>query len=66
MFTSSYNQVSNTFSISRLTAESTLEIGLNMYGLCKVHKDIINNCPLFQPILSTINTPTYKLANLLF
>ena len=33
-----------------------------MYGLCKVHKDIIDNCPRFRPILSAINTPTYKLA----
>ena len=31
-----------------------------MYGLCKVHKDVINNCPPFRPILSAINTPTYK------
>ena len=33
-----------------------------MYGLCKVHKDIIENCPQFLPILSAINTPTYKLV----
>ena len=31
-----------------------------MYGLCKVHKDIIDNCPPFRPILSAINIPTYK------
>ena len=31
-----------------------------MYGLCKVHKDIIDNCPSFGPILSAINTPIYK------
>ena len=36
-----------------------------MYGLCKVHKDIIDNCPPFRPILSAINTPTYKLAKFL-
>ena len=36
-----------------------------MYGLCKVHKDIIDNFPPFRPILSTINTPTYKLAKFL-
>ena len=34
-----------------------------MYGLCKVHKDIIDNCPPFRPILSAISTPTYKLAH---
>ena len=30
-----------------------------MYGSCKVHK------PPFRPILSTLNTPTYKLAKFL-
>ena len=33
-----------------------------MYGLCKSVKDIIDNCQPFRPILSAINTPTYKLA----
>ena len=33
-----------------------------MYGLCKVHKDSINNSLAFWPISSVINTPTYKLA----
>ena len=36
-----------------------------MYALCKVQKDIIDNCSPFRPILSTINTPTYKLAKFL-
>ena len=36
-----------------------------MYGICKVHKDIINNCPTFRTILSAVNTPTYKLAKFL-
>ena len=36
-----------------------------MYGLCKVHRDIINNCTPFQLILSAINTPTCKLAKFL-
>ena len=36
-----------------------------MYGLCKVHKDIIYNCPPCRPILLAINTPTYKLAKFL-
>ena len=36
-----------------------------MYGLCKVHKDIIDNCPPFRPIFSAINTTTYKLAKFL-
>ena len=33
-----------------------------MYGLCKIYKDIIDNCPPFRAILSAINTPTYELA----
>ena len=36
-----------------------------MHGLCKVHKDIIDNCPPFRPILSAINAPAYKLAKFL-
>ena len=31
-----------------------------MYELHKVHKDIIDSCPPFRPILSAINTSTYK------
>ena len=34
-----------------------------MYGLCKVHIDIIGNCPPFRPILSAINTPAYNLVS---
>ena len=33
-----------------------------LYGLCKVHKAIVDVCPPFRPILSAIGTPTYKLA----
>ena len=33
-----------------------------MYGLYKVQKDIVDNSSPFRPILSGINTPTYKLA----
>ena len=36
-----------------------------LYGSPKVHKAVINNCPKFRPILSTIGTPTYKLAKFL-
>ena len=28
----------------------------------KVHKQLINNYPLFRPILSAIDTPTYNIA----
>ena len=33
-----------------------------IYELCK---NIIDNCPPFLPILSVIDTPTYKLAKFL-
>ena len=55
-------------SISEETRRSLKPVGTRpgiMYGLCKVHKDIIDNCPPFRPILSAINTPTYKLAKCL-
>ena len=36
-----------------------------MYASCKVHKASVGNCPPFRPILSALNTPTYKLAKFL-
>ena len=36
-----------------------------LYGLCKVHKAIIDVCPPFRPILSAIGTRSYKLAKYL-
>ena len=36
-----------------------------MYVSCKVHKASVGNCPPFWPILSALNTPTYKLAKFL-
>ena len=36
-----------------------------MYGLAKVHKQLVNGFPKLRPILSAINTPTYKLAKYL-
>ena len=52
-------------SISEETRRSLKPVGTRSgitYGLRKVHKDIIDNCPSFWPILSEINTRTYKLA----
>ena len=37
-----------------------------LYGLCKVHKQLVDNCPPFRPTMSAIKTPTYKLAKFLF
>ena len=31
-----------------------------VYSLCNVHNASIENCPPFRPILSALNTPTYK------
>ena len=33
-----------------------------MYGSCKAHKKSVDGCPPFTPILSGLQTPTYKLA----
>ena len=52
-------------SISEETRRSLKPVGTRpgiMYGLCKVHGDIIDNCPSFRPFLSAIYTPTSKLA----
>ena len=36
-----------------------------LYGLAKVHKQFIGNCPPFRPILSAIGIPTYNIAKFL-
>ena len=36
-----------------------------LYGLPKVHKTVVNRKTKLRPILSTINTPTYKLSKFL-
>ena len=36
-----------------------------LYGLCKVHKAIIDVCPPFRSIISAIGTPSYKFAKFL-
>ena len=36
-----------------------------LYGLSKVHKDVVDNSPKLRPILSAINTPTYNLSKYL-
>ena len=36
-----------------------------LYGLAKVHRQLINNCPPFRTILSAIGTPTYNIAKFL-
>ena len=36
-----------------------------MNSSCKVHKASVENCPPLRPILSALNTTTYKLAKVL-
>ena len=36
-----------------------------MHGNCKVNKQQVDGCPPFQPILYTLQTPTYNYAKLL-
>ena len=36
-----------------------------MYGLCRVHKQQVDGCPPFWPILSALQTPIYKFAKFL-
>ena len=36
-----------------------------MYGNCKVHKQQVDGCPPFQPILSALQAPAYNLAKFL-
>ena len=36
-----------------------------LYGLCKIHKILIDNCPPFRPFLSAIKTPSYNIAKYL-
>ena len=36
-----------------------------LYGLVKLHKQFINNCPPFRPIFSAIRAPTYNIAKFL-
>ena len=55
-------------SISEETRRSLKPVGTRpgvMYRICKVHHNIIDNRPPFQPILPAISTPTYILARFL-
>ena len=36
-----------------------------LYGLCKVHKHLVDNCPPFRPIMSAVKTPTFNLDKFL-
>ena len=54
--------------IDKKTYEKLCSVGSHfgiLYGLAKVHKQLLNNCPPFRPILSAIGTPTYNIAKFL-
>ena len=55
-------------SMAEKTRKSLKPVGARpgvMYGSCKVNKARSRNCMPFRPILSALNTPTYKLATFL-
>ena len=54
--------------IDKSTYKSIKPVGSRagiLYGSGKIHKEIRNGLPPFHPILSAIDTPTYKLAKFL-
>ena len=55
-------------SMTEKTRKSLKPVGTRpgiMYSSCEVHKASVGNRPSFRPILSVLNTPTYKLAKFL-
>ena len=51
--------------MTEINRKSLKRVGIRpgiMHGSCKVHKASLKNCLPFQPILSALNSPTYKLA----
>ena len=36
-----------------------------LYGLCKVHKTLVDVCPNFRTVFSATRMPTYKIAKFL-
>ena len=55
-------------SINGYTKERLTPDGPNparLYGLPKIHKDLVNGLPKFRPIISQIGSSTYKLAKFL-
>ena len=53
--------------MSKETCKSVKPFGArpDMYGNIKVHKQQVDDCPLFSPILSALQTHTYNLAKFL-
>ena len=57
-----YEVISETVYKSLKPTGSTFGI---LYGLCEVHKQLVDNCPPFRPVMSGIKMPTYNLAKFL-
>ena len=63
-----YKKLLDSNSMSEETRRHLKPVGTRpaiMHGSCKVHKKTIDGCPPFRPILSALQTPTYKLAKYL-
>ena len=63
-----YKKLVDSNSMSEETRRHLKPVGTRpgiMYGSCKVHKKCVDGCPPFRPILSALQTPTYKLAKYL-
>ena len=55
-------------SMAEKTSKSLKPVGTRpgvMYDSYKVHEASVENCPPFRPILSALNTPSYKVAKFL-
>ena len=55
-------------SMAEKTSKSLKPVGTRpgvMYDSYKVHEVSVENCPPFRPILSALNTPSYKVAKFL-
>ena len=63
-----FKNLVNSNSMSKEMRKSVKPVGTRpgtMYGLCKVHKQEVDGCPPFRPLLSALQTPKYNLAKLL-
>ena len=67
-FTSELKLLKDKEIIGKSTYKSIKPVGSSpgfLYGSCKINKETSNEVPPFHPILSAIDTPTYKLAKFL-
>ena len=63
-----FNNLVDSNSMPKEICKSVKPVGTRpgtMYGLCRVHKQQVDGCPPFWPILSALQTPIYKFAKFL-